>query len=172
VSTEVVVAILSALFGFLTWRVQRFYERLADERRRKEDLYGALLTASIELIATGDGAPFVIESQRAWLYASDEVLERINDYLAAYADYGEALARGVSTTTRKPSLRAEALLRLAIRKDIRPKTGISADWVTKQWTTIISRPERVRRYLGRESVEANTAGVSSAEDGASSRCET
>ncbi|MBI1807421.1 MAG: hypothetical protein HYR76_10270 [Ignavibacteria bacterium] len=126
-----------------------------DERLRKEELYRTLLSASVELFTTGDGAPFVVESQRAWLYASDEVLEDINVYLKAFSAYADAKQRkadiaGLWTAV----LKAEGRLRLSIRKDLQPKTQITAEWVKREWEMITSRPERIRRYLGRESASS------------------
>ncbi|MCP4536013.1 MAG: hypothetical protein GY832_02605 [Chloroflexi bacterium] len=74
ISSTIVVAIISALIGFVVWVAQKSVERRSAERLRKEELYNDLLAASVELFSTGDAAPFVIESQHAWLYASDEVL--------------------------------------------------------------------------------------------------
>src|SRR5215470_5121023 len=99
--TDIAVAILSALAGFLVWIVQRYYERKAAERLRRAELYGALLSSSAEFIGTGNMAPFIFESQRAWLYASDEVLQRINDYLAAALDEGEAERSNVDSSTQQ-----------------------------------------------------------------------
>ena len=144
-------AMLSAVAGFLVWVAQRYYERRAAERLRKEELYRTLLAASIELFTTGDGAPFVVESQRAWLYASDEVLGQINTYLKAFSTYADKKQHGADSTDAWTAVKeAEGRLRLSIRKDLRPKTQITPQWVAREWQMIISRPERIRRYLGRD----------------------
>jgi hypothetical protein len=148
----IAVAILSALAGFLVWIAQRYYERRATEHLRKEELYRTLLAASIELFTTGDGAPFVVESQQAWLYAADEFLENINAYLKAFSDYAGTKQREVDSSDTWAAVKeAEGRLRLSIRKDLRPKTQITPQWVAGEWETIISRPERIRNYLGRDS---------------------
>ena len=148
----IVVAILSALAGFLVWIAQRYFERRSTERLRKEKLYRTLLAASIELVATGDGAPFVIESQRAWLYAADEVLEAINDYLKAFVLYANINKRGGDSTESWAAVKdAEGRLRLSIRKDLRHSTKIEAAWVKEQWELVSARPERIRQYLKRDS---------------------
>ena len=98
IAGTIVVAILSALVGFVVWVAQKSVERRSAERLRKEELYKNLLAASVELFTTGDGAPFVIESQRAWLYASDEVLKAINDYLKAYGAYADSKRRDIDST--------------------------------------------------------------------------
>jgi hypothetical protein len=74
---NIVVAILSALAGFLVWIGQRHFERVAAERLRRETLY--------------------VESQRAWLYASDEVREAINEYLEAFVAVGASEGREADT---------------------------------------------------------------------------
>ena len=148
----IAVAILSAVAGFLVWIAQRYYERRAADRLRKEELYRTLLAASIELFTTGDGAPFVVESQRAWLYASDEVLEDINAYLKAFSAYAAKKQHEADSADAWAAVKdAEGRLRLSIRKDLRPKTQITPQWVAGEWETIISRPERIRSYLGRDS---------------------
>lgn len=153
----IAVAILSALTGFLVWIAQRYYERRATERLRKEELYRTLLAASIELFTTGDGAPFVVESQQAWLYASDEVLENINAYLKAFGNYAGANQRKVDCSdTWAEVKKAEGRLRLSIRKDLRPKTRVTPQWVAGEWETITARPERIRHYLGRDSALSKT----------------
>lgn len=152
---EITVAILSALAGFLVWIAQRYHERRAAEHLRKEELYRTLLAASIELFTTGDGAPFVVESQQAWLYASDEVLKDINAYLKAFSNYAGAKQRKVDSSDAWAEVkRTEGHLRLSIRKDLRPRTRVSPRWVSGEWETIISKPESIRRYLGRDSASS------------------
>jgi hypothetical protein len=154
--TDVAVAILSALAGFLVWITQRHFERQETERQRKEGLYGTLLSACIEFVGTGNGAPFIIESQRAWVYASDAVLEAINEYLKAFVAYGDARAREVdSSETWKAVMDAEGRLRLTIRQELHPKTRINGDWVKGQWQMATSSAERIREYLRRDSSTRN-----------------
>ena len=147
---NIAVAILSALAGFLVWIGQRHFERVAAERLRKETLYGTLLSTTVEFVGTGNGAPFIVESQRAWLYASDEVLEATNEYLKAFVAYGTALEAGADTTQTWKALEdAEGRLRLGIRRDLYPRTRITAHWVSHRWKLVSSRPERIREYLVR-----------------------
>ncbi len=80
----ILAAIVAALAGFSTWLGQRRIERQQNERLRKEKLYEALLEAITEISSFGNGAPLLIESQRAWLYASDEVLRAVNAYLKVF----------------------------------------------------------------------------------------
>jgi hypothetical protein len=144
------VAILSALAGFLVWIGQRHVERRSAERLRKEALYGTLLSACVEFVGSGNGAPFIIESQRAWLYASDGVLEAINDYLKAFAAYGAVEARSAEAAAAwKAVADAEGRLRLSIRRDLHPETRLTARWVAGHWEMVTSRPERIQEYLTR-----------------------
>jgi hypothetical protein len=145
------ITILSALVGFLVWMAQRYFERQAAERLRKEELYRTLLSTTVEFVATGNGAPFIIESQRAWLYASDEVLEAINEYLKAFVAYASNKNNQLDTQVWGAVKDAEGRLRLSIRKDLRPKTKITTQWVKGQWEMVTSRPERVQEYLKRGS---------------------
>jgi hypothetical protein len=148
--TNVAVAILSALAGFLVWMAQRYFERQAEGRLRKETLYGMLLAACVEFDGTGNGAPFIFESQRAWLYASDDVLKAINEYLKAFVAYGVVEGRGGDGSEEwKAVEKAEGGLRLSVRKDLQPKSEISGHWVRTNWNVIISRPERIQEYLRR-----------------------
>jgi len=157
--TDIAVAILSALAGFLVWIVQRYYERKAAERLRREELYGTLLSSSAEFIGTGNMAPFIFESQRAWLYASDEVLERINDYLTAALAEGESERSGVDSSTQQDDLyRAEGHLRLSIRRDLHPATQLTKAWVDKHWNRATSTPARIQEYLQRDRSKSGYTG--------------
>ena len=166
--TEFGIAILTALVGFLVWLIQKTVERRAEERRRLENLYQTLLSTCAEFIGTGNGAPFIIESQRAWLYASDNVLAAINDYLKAFVAYGEAQRRAAEAADEASQRQdaeavqvafqaikeAEAHLRLFIRKELHPRTAIDVQWMKGQWEMATSRPERIREYLERGSPAA------------------
>ena len=88
-TVAIVVAIVSAFVGLVVWTAQRYMEGRTNERVRKEKLYATLLAATLEFSSDGNGAPFVIESQHAWVYASDEVLRAINEY-------GRAIGHSVS----------------------------------------------------------------------------
>ena len=151
-SVPISLAVVSALIGFLVWIAQRIIERRADERRRKEELYGTLLAATLEFSSYGNGAPFIIESQRAWLYASDEVLSAINKYLSAFLKYLEQRdgqdSKELSANWDSVQV-AEGVLRLAIRKELHPATRVDEKWVKDEWTIITSHKENIREYLTR-----------------------
>ena len=150
--TDLAVAILSALAGFLVWIGQRYFERKAAERIRKEKLYGTLLTACAEFVGTMNHAPFAIESQRAWLYASDEVLEAINEYQKAVLAFGDAQRAGVDFSEAWKAVEdVDGRLRLSIRRELHPETRISQRWVKAKWEVVTSQPERIREYLRRTS---------------------
>ncbi len=147
---DIMVAVLTALAGFVVWIVQRNVERRETARLRRERLYSTLLSACVEFAGTGNGAPFIFESQRAWLYASDEVLQAINDYLKAFAALGRADARKGEHPEEWLAVHdAEARIRSSIRRELSPNTTITADWVKGQWEVVTSRPERIQEYLRR-----------------------
>ena len=150
---EITVAISTAVVGFVVWIFQRNVERRETARLRRERLYTTLLSACVEFAGTGNGAAFIFESQRAWLYASDEVLQAINEYLKAFAALGRA--DGHKGEHREEWIAvhdAEARIRSSIRKELLPKTMITAEWVKGQWELVTSRPERIQEYLRRGSL--------------------
>jgi hypothetical protein len=149
---DIVVAILTALAGFVVWIIQRNVERRETARLRRERLYTTLLSACVEFAGTGNGAPFIFESQRAWLYASDEVLREINEYLKAFVAVGRAEGHKGDHQAEWSAVRdAEARMRSSIRKELFPKTTITPDWVKGEWELVTSRPERIQEYLRRGS---------------------
>ena len=150
--TDVVVAIFTALAGFVVWIVQRNVERRETAHLRRERLYTTLLSACVEFAGTGNGAPFIFESQRAWLYASDEVLQAINEYFKASLALGRAWDdKDEHQEEWIAVLKADNGLRSSIRKELLPRTNITKDWVKGQWELVTSRPERIQEYLRRGS---------------------
>lgn len=143
----IIVAIVSALGGFLAWFAQKNRERRDTERLRKEELYQTLLAATVEFASYANAAPLVIESQRAWLYASDEVLQAINDYLKACAGYVEQQNENERWAAIKE---AEGVLRLAVRRDLQPRTRVNEEWLRQKWEIIISHKGNIMEYLGRD----------------------
>ena len=147
----IIVAIVSALGGFLVWMAQKIRERRDIERLRKEELYKTLLAATVEFASYANGAPLVIESQRAWLYASDEVLQAINGYLKACKRHVEQQGESdINFDERWAAVKeAEGVLRLAVRRDLSPGTRINEEWLRQEWEIITSHKENVMEYLGR-----------------------
>jgi len=96
----------------------------------------------------GTGAPFVVESQRAWLYASDDVLRAIATYRRRLLESADHLANlnDEETTAMKE---AQDNIYLAIRKELSPKTAIGHGWAKQQWVDIGSAKEKVGEYLQR-----------------------
>lgn len=142
-TVAIVVAIVSAFVGLVVWTAQRYMEGRTNELVRKEKLDATLLAATLEFSSDGNGAPFVIESQHAWVYASDEVLRAINEY-------GRAIGHSVSEENWDDVVAAERSLRLAIRKDLKPETEIDQKWVLEEWQMITSHRQNIREYLSRE----------------------
>lgn len=148
----IVVAIVTAFGGFIAWLAQRRVERRETERLRKQRLYEKLLESIVELSSFGNGAPLLVESQRAWLYASDEVLMAVNDYLKVFLHEGAA-AEGAPTTPQERVRRqqADARIRLAIRRDLQPTTRLDDRWITEEWKPVASSEAAIREYLDRRS---------------------
>jgi hypothetical protein len=147
----IIVAIVSALGGFIVWIAQKIRERRDTERLRKEELYKTLLAATVEFASYANAAPLVIESQRAWLYASDEVLRAISGYLKSCAGYVEQQGKSdININERWAAVKeAEDVLRLAVRRDLSPGTRINEEWLRQEWEIITSHQENIMEYLGR-----------------------
>lgn len=143
----VAVAAMSALLGFAIWIIQKNIEKRHADRLRKESLYEKLLEAVVQLASFGDGAPFLIESQKAWLYATDNVLYALNDYLKIFLEY--PMNQGeVSSLERRAALQAaEGKIRLQIRRDLFPATSMNKDWLLTNWKPIAAPKEALREYL-------------------------
>jgi len=150
----IIVAAVAALAGFLTWLGQRRIELQQTERLRKEKLYEALLEAITELSSFGNGAPLLVESQKAWLYASDEVLRAVNGYFKVFL--GERAAPGEPTTPeeREARQRRDGAIRLAIRRDLNRNTSLDEDWMSREWTPLASSEKAIREYLERREKRA------------------
>jgi hypothetical protein len=150
----VLAAAITAVIGLIAWLVQRFIERRNAERQRKEKLYTRLVESIVELGSFGNGAPFVIEAQQAWLYASDSVLQAINDYLQVHLEYPVPSGQTRDEESRTHLQKAEARIRLAIRRDLRPDTMINEAWIDSRWRPIAASEPAIREYLQRRQEDA------------------
>ena len=151
----VIVAILTILGGFIAWLAQRKVEHRDAERLRKQRLYEKLLEAIVELSSFGNGAPLLIEAQKAWLYASDEVLAALNDYLKLFIDQEGPPGILTSPEERQRRQKAEGKIRLMIRRDLHPKTTLNEQWISEEWKPIASSEKAIREYLRRSSKNAS-----------------
>lgn len=144
---EIVVVTLVPLIGaFVTWSIQKAAERRDRERLRRESLYTALMEGIGILHSAGSGAQLVIESQIAWLYASDDVLKALAGYrkvLVEYKDHLSCLSDEESASLHK----AGAQIHLAIRKDLCPKTGMTDTWMEEEWVWMGSPTASVEEYV-------------------------
>jgi len=136
-SLPIVVAIVSAFAGLITWIAQKDRERRDSARQKKLDLYETLLTCVIHLTAQ-DATPFFVESQQAWLFASDDVLAQINAYT-------KALASGNADNKQLNDILGKLLL--SMRLDLGLKTEINEDWVKSNFRAVTAPPEQLQKYL-------------------------
>jgi len=145
----IVIAVVTALVGFLTWLLQRRVERRKADRLRKEALYEKLLEAITELSSFGNGAPVLIESQKAWLYASDDVLRAVTNYLKVFLDEQGSTDVPITQEQRAVRQRQEGAIRLAIRRDLERSTTLDENWMSNEWKPVASSEEAIREYLAR-----------------------
>ena len=144
----VLIAVVSALAGLLVWVFQRRVEAKEREKLRKEELYTQLLESLVSMSSFGESAPFLVESQRSWLYASDEVIKKINAYIEALFTNAKP-GKPTGEQDRKKIQHAEYELRLAIRQDMAPNTGITIDWMRSNWISVGTEKESYAEYISR-----------------------
>lgn len=134
----VLAALTTAVAALLVWALQKRREREDQSRQRKQMVYEALLIALSEL-PTHNAAPIYVESQLAWLYASDEVLSALRSLFIAF---------------KKPapfSDRADLLanLLLAMRKDIFPTTRVAGNLLRETFESGHPPLVDLQRYIER-----------------------
>jgi len=144
----ITLAIITASLGLLTWTSQQIFSRVEERRKYKEDLYRKLLDAILDMGVLAESAPLVVETQRMWMYASDEVLEAVYDYLRYYLSAKEnRFPNGlIPEDVRKEIQEKDALIRLAIRKDIRPRTKINRSWIHSRFLAVGAPAESIKTY--------------------------
>ena len=135
----IVVAIVSALAGLLTWTWQREKERISNLQQRRFLLYEKLLNSVVYLTAS-DAAPFFVESQQAWLYASDDVLKALNAY-AMMASSSE------KTNEKLNALLGELLISIRQDSGLPGRTDIDKDWVGKNFRAVTAPRELIQAYV-------------------------
>ena len=143
-----IVSVFTVVGGLLAWLLQRRVELSQADMLRKASLYESLLVAITELGSFGNGAPILIESQKAWLYASDDVLRAVNVYLTTIAI--EAKSESGTTPEQRETRRTlEGSIRLAIRRDLFSGTRLDDRWISEEWHPVASSKEAILEYLGR-----------------------
>ena len=86
----------------------------------------------------------MVEPQMAWLYADDQIVKAINDYLKIEAKY-----RSQNPETPSQLNSADAKIRAAIRKDLIGNTHLDAKWITSEQHILAPTKEALAEYLGR-----------------------
>jgi len=132
------VALASAIVGFIIWLVQKNRERRDQIRQRKQALYESLLTAVTDL-HLGNAAPLFVESQLAWLYASDSVLKLMNSLFVAIRDK--------RSNDELVALLGNLLLEM--RRDIFDQTEISEEWLKEKYVAVAPPGDDVMKYIER-----------------------
>lgn len=117
------------------------------ERERREALYRKLVDAILDM-SSGNAAPLVVESQQAWIYASDEVLIALNAYLAYYLSRVRVKGEAIPDDERKRIQWFDAKIRLAIRRDLR-STKITEEWIETAWVAVAASPDGIEKYRSR-----------------------
>lgn len=147
----IVLAIITASLGLLTWTSQQILSRMEERRKYKEDLYRKLLDAIVDIGVLAESAPLVVESQRMWMYASDEVLEAVYEYLRYYLSAKEQrFGNGsIPDDVRNMIQEKDALIRLAIRRDIRPRTKIDRSWIHSRFLAVGAPADSIKTYRER-----------------------
>jgi hypothetical protein len=144
----IVLTIVTASLGLATWTSQQILNRADERRKSKEELYRKLLDAIIDMSSLADSAPIIVESQRMWLYASDEVLEAVNEYLRYYLNEvtGNFTGTILPDDIRSQIQERDAYIRLAIRRDIRPMTRIGKSWIHSRYIAVAAPSESIVAY--------------------------
>jgi hypothetical protein len=147
----ITLAIITASLGLLTWTSQQIWSGIEERRKYKEDLYRKLLDAIIDISVLADSAPLVVESQRMWMYASDDVLEAVYEYLRYCLSANEQRFgnRSFPDNVRNMIKEKDALIRLAIRRDIRPRTKIDRPWILSRFLSVGAPPDSIKTYRER-----------------------
>ena len=83
-----------------------------------------------------------------WLYASDEVLEAVYDYVKFFYDY---VLNTIATDKNHEKLNAEisekiAIISLAIRRDVRRSTKINREWIRSRYIPMAVPKEAIAQY--------------------------
>jgi hypothetical protein len=141
--------ILTALFGVITYAFQERAKRQTALSERRQALYEKLIRNLVDLlIATSgdDRSKFITEIEKGWLFASDQVLRASYDYLRIYDDLCHHDGRRDDSTfvdvltkvrsdekVRQELGRSLGKIFLAMRRDIRHETVLTADWARQHF---------------------------------------
>jgi hypothetical protein len=132
--------ILAGVIGVITYSWQENTKTKTAIEERRKDLYQALIRKLVELLAAKTGSArseILSEIEKSWLFASDEVLKAIYDYMKMYDTYFAKSQGDILTEIRQNAASRDEIatsisrIFLAMRRDIkriRP-TLIDEDWI-------------------------------------------
>ena len=139
--------VLGSVLGSVhIWYLEENAQRLEQDRLRQESLYRGLVEGLTMLSSGGSGAGFVVESDRALLYASDDVLRAVAGCRRQLLDFADHLD-SLSVTEQQALNKATAKIYLAVRKELWQDTTMDELWAERKWARIGANPAEVERYL-------------------------
>lgn len=144
----VALALISAALGLVSWSAQQVLSRRDERRKHKEVLYKRLLDAIVDMGSLADAGAIVVESQRMWLYASDDVLKAVCNYLTYYSEKCQE-ETALPENVRDRIHYNDAMIRLAMRRDIRGRTKINRKWIVSKWSAVGAPSESIKAYRDR-----------------------
>lgn len=141
----IVVAILGVAGAILAHAVQQLLQYKATQRQNLIESYSALLVGMAELRSTLEVKNFICELQKAWLFASDDVLELCQEYIdtiAAAVFIDRHLAeeeaenpdlKKVKLDLQKKASKLDGLIALAMRKHALGRTRFDQNWIEQEY---------------------------------------
>ncbi len=145
----ILLVVITASLGLVSYVWQERVKHNTALNERRQALYEQLIRNLVDLLVARPGverSKFISEIEKGWLFASDEVLYAVYNYLAIYDNLCcPNPQKGVlSVEEVLPKVRSDAKTRqelgesiaaifLAMRKDVRSDTRVSPKWTRKHF---------------------------------------
>jgi hypothetical protein len=145
----ILLVVITATLGLLTYAWQERLKRRTALSERRQTLYEQLIRNLVDLLIAKTGAErskLITEIEKGWLFASDEVLYACYKFLGIYHNLccpnpqtgvltvEEVLAKVRSDVkTRQELAKSISAIFLAMRRDVRSDTKISASWAKQNF---------------------------------------